>query len=116
LKPHTQVGFLVTLLAGMQNRPDGVTLVDASGNALQASSWEGSFLATDGPATGMAFQDVGVSESSSTPINFSLQLAGVGMLYAEFEWQAALPDTFGDVNRNQSFSTGADCFYAPSNP
>ncbi|MGB5593826.1 MAG: hypothetical protein WBM62_07320 [Crocosphaera sp.] len=52
---------------GLQNgSPDGIALVDDTGNVVQFISYEGSFTAVDGPAAGLTSTDIGVSESSST--------------------------------------------------
>jgi predicted extracellular nuclease len=48
-------------------------LVDASGNLIEFLSYEGSFVAVGGPADGIASIDIGVAESNSTPIGYSLQ-------------------------------------------
>ncbi len=59
---------------GIQNgSPDGIALVDPSGNVVQFISYEGSFEALDGPAAGMTSIDIGVAESNSTPVGSSLQ-------------------------------------------
>ncbi|PSN20823.1 hypothetical protein C7271_00035 [filamentous cyanobacterium CCP5] len=60
---------------GLQNgSPDGIALVDTSGNVVEFISYEGSFTAIDGPAVGLTSTDIGVAETSSTPIGQSLQL------------------------------------------
>lgn len=59
---------------GIQNgSPDGIALVDASGNVVEFLSYEGTMTATGGPATGMVSVDIGVAQSSS-PVGQSLQL------------------------------------------
>src|SRR5215204_2826422 len=63
---------------GIQNgSPDGMALVNASGQVIEFLSYEGVFTATDGPAAGTASTDIGVSESSS-PIGQSLQRTTAG--------------------------------------
>ena len=52
--------------------PDGIALVNASGTVVEFLSYEGTFTATAGPATGMLSVDIGTSENSS-PIGQSLQ-------------------------------------------
>jgi uncharacterized protein len=52
---------------------DGIALVDPDGTVLEFLSYEGSFVAVDGPAAGMTSIDIGVRESDTTPIGFSLQ-------------------------------------------
>ena len=92
--------------AGIQNgAPDGFALVDSSNTVLQFLSYEGTFTAVDGPANGMTSTDIGVSESSSTPVGNSLQLSGTGVVYEDFSWTPNAPNTFGSTNTGQSFST-----------
>ncbi|RMF54692.1 MAG: T9SS C-terminal target domain-containing protein, partial [Bacteroidetes bacterium] len=83
--------------------PDGLALVDAGNNVVQFLSYEGSFTAVDGPAAGLTSTDIGVSETGSTPVGYSLQLAGTGSFYEDFAWQAAAPNTFGACNTGQTF-------------
>ncbi|GAB3818179.1 hypothetical protein GCM10028895_15120 [Pontibacter rugosus] len=104
-------GFVVVTYPsnGIQNgAPDGVALVNASNEVVQFLSYEGAFTATAGPASGLTSQDIGVSESGSTPANFSLQLAGTdaGNGYADFTWQAEAANTFGAVNAGQILLSG----------
>ena len=49
---------------GIQNgSPDGIALVDV-GTVVEFISYEGTFTATDGPASGMMSTNIGVSETS----------------------------------------------------
>ena len=90
---------------GLQNgSPDGIALVDNSGAVIQFLSYEGSFVAADGPAAGLTSTDIGVSEDSSTPVDFSLQLTGTGSLYEDFTWAAPQTKKPGTVNASQTFS------------
>ncbi|MDJ0674951.1 MAG: hypothetical protein QNJ36_06160 [Calothrix sp. MO_167.B42] len=92
---------------GIQNgAPDGIALVDNNNNVVQFLSYEGSFTAVDGPAAGSTSTDIGVSESSSTPVGSSLQLTGTGSVYEDFSWSAPTDDTPGTVNTGQSFGDG----------
>ena len=106
--PDLQAGYgtlFVTYPAnGLQNgSPDGLALVDSASAMVQFLSYEGSFLATDGPAIGMTSVDIGVSEPGDTPVGHSLQLTGTGTGYADFSWAAAQPNTFEGVNSGQNF-------------
>ena len=74
--------------------------------AEQFLSYEGAFTADGGPADGMLSEDIGVSESNSTPVDSSLQLTGTGSAYTDFTWAGPAADTFGSVNTDQDF-TGA---------
>lgn len=89
---------------GIQNgEQDGVALVDPQGQVVQFLSYEGSFSAANGPAAGMTSTDIGVSEASSSPLGFSLQLTGAGASSADFTWVSARDDNFGQVNIGQDF-------------
>jgi hypothetical protein len=65
-------------------------------------SYEGTFAATDGPASGLTSVSIGVEETGTTPIGQSLQLAGSGAGYSDFLWQAPADDTPGQLNNGQS--------------
>ena len=107
--PNQQNGFgtLAFAISGIQNgAPDGVALVNAEDTVIQFVSYEGSFVAADGPATGMTSEDIGVAETSSTPAGYSLQLIGTGFAYADFTWSDAIAETFGAINTGQSFGSG----------
>ena len=101
-------------ISGLQNGPDGIALVDPNDNVVQFLSYEGDFAATDGPADGLDSVDIGVSESSSTPVGHSLQLSGTGDAYNHFSWQSAGAETDGSSNTNQTlegFCGGAAVVY-----
>jgi endonuclease I len=94
---------------GMQNgAPDGLALVDDSGNVVQFISYEGSFTASGGPADGLTSTNIGVSETSSTSAGYSLQLSGTGCEYGDFTWQSPAAATAGTANNSQTFSSGCD--------
>ena len=107
--PNQQSGFGVASfpLAGMQNgSPDGIALVDDAGQVVQFLSYEGTFTATGGAANGLVSTDVGVSEPTTSPIGWTLQLAGSGSSYADFTWQAPAAGTSGTLNNGQTFGGG----------
>lgn len=89
---------------GLQNgSPDGVALVRPDGTVAEFLSYEGPLTATNGPANGTAATDIGVSETTSTPVGFSLQKIGGA-------WQAAAPNTFGTRNTGGDPGPGpGDC-------
>lgn len=92
---------------GLQNgAPDGFALVDAGGAVVQFLSYEGSFTASDGPASGRTSTSIAVSETEATAVGHSLRLAGSGSRYADFSWQAASAHSFGACNAGQTFTTG----------
>lgn len=96
-------GFLQLSTAGLQNgTKDGFALSNSDG-LIQFLSYEGVVTAADGPAAGTESEDIGVSESSATPIGYSLQLVGSGLQYIDFTWSAAQPESPGALNVGQSF-------------
>ena len=110
--PNTANGFGFVSVTyptnGIQNGgPDGIALVNNSGQVIQFLSYEGSFTAANGPASGLTSTDIGVSESSSTAVGFSLQLTGTGTTYEEFTWVAPAANTFGNPNNDQNFGAPA---------
>ena len=100
-------GFEFYGISGLQNgAPDGIALIDPDGAVVQFLSYEGSLTAVDGPASGLTSEDIGVSESSSTPAGESLQLTGTGLAYADFTWAAPAASTYGALNGGQTFGEG----------
>ncbi|MEO1288937.1 MAG: hypothetical protein AAFV93_14315, partial [Chloroflexota bacterium] len=100
------VGFAVIDLPsnGIQNgAPDGIALVDSNNGVAQFLSYEGSFTAVGGAADGLQSTDIGVAETSSTPVGFSLQLTGTGCSVEAFTWSAPATETKGAANNNQTF-------------
>ena len=86
-------------ISGLQNgSPDGVALVDGSGSVVQFLGYEGTFTASNGPAAGTTSTNIGVSETSSTPAGYSLQLTGTGSSYTDFTWQAPAAHSRGTTN------------------
>jgi len=86
--------------------PDGIALVNSLDETIQFLSYEGVFTALDGPASAMTSEDIGVSESSSTADNFSLQSGGIGNCSTDFTWQSAMANTRDQINTNQTFAGG----------
>lgn len=91
--PNDQGVAVITYPAnGIQNgAPDGVSLVDAGGVAVQFISYEGVVTATAGPANGQTSTDINVFESGSTPVGHSLQFVGG-------QWVGPKENTFGQLN------------------
>ncbi|BEL10129.1 ExeM/NucH family extracellular endonuclease [Actinoplanes sichuanensis] len=79
-------------ISGLQNgAPDGIALVKPDGTVAEFLSYEGSFVASGGPAAGQTSVDIGVSESEATLVGQSLQkIDGV--------WKAAATNSFGAKN------------------
>ncbi|MEM8489974.1 MAG: ExeM/NucH family extracellular endonuclease [Pseudomonadota bacterium] len=111
LADETGTGFGFAVVSypsnGIQNGPDGIALVDGAGNLVQFLSYEGSFVAANGPAAGVLSEDIGEREVGSTPIGDSLQLTGDGTTYADFVWAAPGPQTVACSNNEQTFAGGA---------
>lgn len=100
------MGALAFAAPGIQNgSPDGIALVDDTGAVRHLVSYEGSFVAISGPATGMTLSDIGVAEGANTPIGYSLQLTGSGECMGEFIWSSPAPASPGRLNQGQSFSS-----------
>ncbi|MGA0848654.1 MAG: DNA/RNA non-specific endonuclease, partial [Chthoniobacterales bacterium] len=57
--------------------PDGLG-VSVGGVSFEFLSYEGTFAATSGPASGVTSTDIGISETGTSPIGSSLQLTGSG--------------------------------------
>lgn len=88
---------------GLQNgSPDGFALVNGT-TVVQFLSYEGTFNAVGGPADGLPSSSVGVSELTTTPVGFSLQLTGNGASYGEFSWSGPSGASEGSVNSGQTF-------------
>ncbi len=88
-------GALVFEIDGLQNGPDGIALVSASGTVLDFISYEGSFLANAGPAQGLTSIDIMVTEGDATTSSQSLMLTDDG-------WQVSATASFGRVNEGLS--------------
>ena len=92
-------------IPGLQNGgPDGIALVDPTGEVLQLLSYEGTFTAADGPASGLMFTDIGVVETGSTPLDTSLQLVGSGCAPGDFTWTAGKAQTRDAANDGQTLT------------
>ena len=88
---------------GLEDGPDGLALVDALGTLVEFISYEGSFLATSGPAMNVMSTDIGVDEPDSTPVGQSLQLVGMGSSSGDFSWQAPAVESPAAPNTGQVF-------------
>ncbi|WP_299521941.1 T9SS type A sorting domain-containing protein [uncultured Lutibacter sp.] len=102
---QNNIGTLWFAKTGIQNGLlDGLALVDNTNAVIQFLSYGGVITATDGPAVGMTSVDIGVSESETTPIGYSLQLIGSGSNYADFSWVGPVTASPGMLNANQTLS------------
>ncbi len=89
-------------VAFQNGAPDGLALV-WSGVLAQFLSYEGSFAGAAGAAAGVVSLDIGVAETTTTPVGHSLQLGGSGSYYQDFSWNAPAQSTPGEANQGQSF-------------
>jgi hypothetical protein len=93
-------GTVSFALSPIQNGPtDAIALVQV----WEFLSYEGTVTAASGVASGLTSTDIGVSESSSTPVGDSLRLAGTGNSSQDFTWTGPISNTFGAVNTGQTF-------------
>jgi len=101
--------FFYIPYSGIQNgAPDGLALsYQSTLISGQFLSYEGTFTAADGPASGITSTDIGVSEDYTTPIGYSLQLSGTGTQYGNFIWLAPDVETPGTLNNGQAFGAGS---------
>ena len=92
-------GELTFAISGLQNgAPDGVALVNESGQVVQFLSYEGSFAATNGPAQGKTSTDIGASQSGTEAVGLTLQVVGTGALYEQLSWAAPATGSMGSIN------------------
>ncbi|MFM9881291.1 MAG: ExeM/NucH family extracellular endonuclease, partial [Burkholderiaceae bacterium] len=102
-------GELSFAAVGLQNgAPDGLALVNNSGQVVQFLSYEGSFTAVGGAANGLVSTDIVVLQSGTTALSngqpFSLQLIGTGTTYEDFSWRGeTVINSFGSTNAGQIF-------------
>ena len=90
--------------SGIQNgSPDGLALVDNLSSVIQFLSYEGSFTAGSGPASGMTSVDIGVAEASDSAVGDSLQLTGTSLDYDGFDWSGSSAESPGSINAGQVF-------------
>lgn len=72
-------GAAWTPVPGLQNgSPDGLALVAPDGTVAVFWSYEGTFVAADGPAQGRTSTDLGASQPSDTPPGTTLQRTAAG--------------------------------------
>lgn len=90
---------------GIQNgAPDGLALIGPGGVVIEFISYEGTMVATDGPAAGVTSVDVGVSEDGAAT-GTSIARVGQGIEGPDFGWTLLGDDTPGVVNTGQTFVT-----------
>jgi DNA/RNA endonuclease G (NUC1) len=72
--------------------PDGLALVNPSGQVTEFTSYEGTMTATNGPASGLTSKSIGVLETNSTAATASLQRSANGV------WFGPSQNSFGACN------------------
>jgi uncharacterized protein len=86
--------YYVWNFAGIQNgSPDGLAL-SSNGSVIEFLSYEGTFTATNGTASGLTSINIGVVEAGSTPTGQSLQRTGD----APTDWTGPETATPGEAN------------------
>ena len=102
-------GFLVIDFPtnGIQNgAPDGMALIDSTGECIELLSYEGRLSPISGPCSEFLAIDIGVAEitttsGGSTAIGSSLQRVGTGSVGPDFEWSGPSPNTKALINTGQ---------------
>jgi predicted extracellular nuclease len=100
---------------GIQNgAPDGIALVN-NGTVVQFLCYEGTFTASNGPASGQTCTNIGVSQDGNNAAGTSLQLQGSGTTYGNFTWNAtSIAHTQNLPNTGQTFTGGPPVDIAPT--
>ncbi|MCA6074726.1 T9SS type A sorting domain-containing protein [Fulvivirga sedimenti] len=95
-------GFKATVWfkPGIQNGPDGFALSTPSG-VLDILSYEGDFTGLGGPAAGLIFEAVLVSETGTSPLSYSIQRTGPGSRGPHFTWKFQSNASPGTLNKDQ---------------
>jgi hypothetical protein len=94
-------------IVGLQNGPDGIALVNLSTGVIQFLSYEGAFVANNGPASGRTSTQLAVSETSTNNVGYSLQMGWTGNTYFAFVWKNPAAHSRGLINPGQGI-TAAD--------
>ena len=76
-------------------------MVNGSSSVVEFISYVGSFNATAGPANELTSTQIGVQETTTTPVGFSLQLTGTGCMRSAYSWAAPAANTKGFANNGQ---------------
>ena len=82
--------------SGAAGEPDGIALVDATGAVVEFISYEGTFVAANGPAAGLTSTSIEVFEAGTEPVGQSLQRNGNGV------WSGPSASTFGTCNDDET--------------
>ncbi len=94
------------LIAGLQNESEGFAIT-VGGSVLHFISYEGAFVALNGPAMGMTAVNIGVTQSGNDPVGqAALGLNGVGGSAMDFSWIkfTGVAHSPGQPNQGQTFT------------
>jgi hypothetical protein len=99
------------MIPGLQNDTDGFAVI-AGSTVLHFISYEGSFMATNGPALGLVSTDIGVSQLTSEPVGHSaLGLIGNGGSSGDFTWTK-----FTGIAHSPGLPNNGQVFLNPNQP
>jgi hypothetical protein len=93
-------------IAGLQNDSEGFAITSGS-SVLHFISYEGSFTATNGPASGMTAVNINLTQSGSDPVGTAaLGRTGTGSIASDFTWTkfTGIPHSPGSANSGQAFT------------
>ena len=90
------------VLFTLVNRELRIALVDGSNSVIEFISYEGTFIANNGPASGQSSINIGVSESSSTQVGQSLQVTGAIASTCNRNWTGVTTASKGSLNAGQN--------------
>lgn len=76
--------------------------MNSLGDVFDFISYEGSLIATEGPANSLTSIDIGLAELPESALGLSLQRQGNGTLSDDFNW-ALDTASFGGINNGQEF-------------
>ena len=85
-------------IAGLENGPDAIALLDDASNLVQFLSYEGLVVGSDGPAAGVQSLLLPVDQSVAGSTEATLQLTGTGIEATDFTWTVPGTATRGMLN------------------
>ncbi|KAG1654829.1 hypothetical protein FOA52_009110 [Chlamydomonas sp. UWO 241] len=133
-EPSTDPRFVVLPTPGLQNgnnaqtTPDSIALTCGTCCVIEFISYEGTFTAIEGPASGLTSVDVGVSELNAARVGTPATLAGssiqrTGAIPSSFDWSFSPTNTWatgantpGTVNTGQTVTTVPLASVTPGTP
>lgn len=108
---HLGYGTKWFAFPGMQNDAEGIALIyhgnsdcqcPGSQQVIEFLTYEGTFIAQNGPAAGMTGSLISASETATTPVGHSLQRSGCGSQKTDFTWNSPLANTRDLLNNSQT--------------